>query len=303
MKNRNAGMKTPSFVALTALLLISASQAMAGTPMLVDAAWLSKNLNEPKLVLLHVGVKEEYDAGHIPGAQFIELKDLSLTREETDLSLQLPPADRLKTRFEKFGISNDSRIVLYFGKDWVSPTTRVYFTLDHIGLAGRTSILDGGMPAWTAAGGKLTKDVPTVTPGRLKVKANDDLVARYDWINANLSNGRVKVIDSRDTQFYTGANAAGQPRAGRIKGAKSIPFSTLVDDKNVFLSKDALRKKFSDAGVDRSDTVVTYCHVGQQATVDYFAAKMAGFKVRLFDGSYQEWSRHAELPIETDPKK
>jgi thiosulfate/3-mercaptopyruvate sulfurtransferase len=269
----------------------------AEAPMTVTADWLKSNLSDTKLVLLHIGVKPEYDAGHIAGAQFVTLDDLSTTREESDLALQLPPADRLKTAFEKLGISNDSRVILYWGKDWISPTTRVFFTLDYVGLGGRTSILDGGMPGWVAAGNTLTKDVPSVKAGSLKLTPNDDIVAQAAFVKANLDNSKVKIIDARNPQFYTGANAGGMPRAGRVKGAKNIPFDTIVKDSK-FLTTDELRKRFADAGVQPYDTVVTYCHIGQQGTVDYFAAKMLGYKVKLYDGSFQEWSRLAEMPVE-----
>ena len=270
----------------------------AEAPMTVNVDWLSQNIKDSKLVLLHIGTKDEYDAGHIPGAQFVTLNDISLGREESDLALQLPPADRLKLTFEKLGISNDSRIVLYWGKDWYSPTTRVYFTLDYIGLSANASILEGGMPAWTAAGKTLTKDVVAAKLGSLKVTARDEIVAQAEWVNANLTNAKVKVIDARNPPFYTGANAGGQPRAGRIKGAKNIPFDTIFDAKGNFLPREDLQKKFVDAGVQPYDTVVTYCHIGQQGTVDYFAAKMLGYKVKLYDGSFQEWSRLSQMPVE-----
>ena len=284
------------FAVLCSLLLLIGS-VFAETPMTVSPAWLAENLTQKNIVILHVGVKEEYDAGHIPGAQFVQLSELQMTREESDLSLQLPRPDKLKAALEKFGISNDSRIVLYWGKDWVSPTTRVYFTLDYAGLADNTSILEGGMPGWTAAGKQLTKDVPNPRAGTLKITAKDDVVAQADWVNANLTNNKVRIIDGRDPQFYTGASAGGMPRAGRVKGAKNIPFSTLFTSGGVFLSKDEMQKKFADAGVQPGDTVVTYCHIGQQGTVPYFAAKMLGMNVKLFDGSFQEWSR-SQYPVE-----
>jgi thiosulfate/3-mercaptopyruvate sulfurtransferase len=299
-------MKLSALFFLIALFLIplrASSQACeitAETPMLVGVDWLSEHLDHKQLVLLHVGPKPEYDEAHIPGAQFVQLNDLSSTREESDLSLQLPPPERLKAALEKLGISNDSRVVIYFGTDWVSPATRVYFTLDYAGLGNNTSILDGGMPAWKAADKPVTKEVVPAKRASLTVKPNDSVVAKYDWVNANLGNNKVRVIDARNPPFYTGENAGGQPRAGRIKGAKNIPFDTIVDKTNVFLPKDELLKKFTDAGVQPYDTVVTYCHIGQQGTVDYFAAKLLGLKVKLYDGSFQEWSRIAELPVENE---
>lgn len=270
----------------------------ADAPMTVSVEWLEKNLSNPKLVLLHIGAKEEYDAGHIAGAQFISLQDISTTREESKLALQLPSADRLKAAFEKYGVSNDSQIVLYFGKDWVSPTTRVYFTLDYMGLSKNTSILDGGMPVWTAAGKSLTKDVPTPKPGALKISPNDGVVAQADWVKSQINKDGVKIIDGRTPNFYDGSSAGGMPRAGHIPSAQNIPFTSLTNGKGKLKDEADLRKIFTDAGVKPSDTVVTYCHIGQQGTVPYFVAKMLGYKAKLYDGSFDEWSGLADYPVE-----
>jgi thiosulfate/3-mercaptopyruvate sulfurtransferase len=297
-------MKFTAIVFTLILLLIPAEarqQACAiseDTPAKVSVAWLQEHLTHPKLVLLHVGQKDEYDAGHIAGAQFITLQDISTTAEESDLALQLPSAEKLKTVFERFGISNDSRIVIYFGKDWISPTTRVYFTLDYAGLSNNTSVLDGGMPAWTAAGKPLTKDVPAAKQGSLKVNINENILAKTDFVKSNLNKTDVKIIDARTPNFWDGSNAGGQPRAGRIPGAKNIPFSTITDEKGFFKDEAALRKMFEDADVKPYDTVVTYCHIGQQGSLDYFAAKLLGYKVKLYDGSFQEWSKLSDLPVE-----
>lgn len=268
------------------------------TPMKISVAWLEEHLRHPQLVLLHVGQKDEYDAGHIPGAQFISLQDISMTEEESNLSLQLPSAEKLKTALEKFGISNDSRIIIYFGKDWITPTTRVYYTLDYAGLSKNTSILDGGMPAWTAAGKSLNKDVPVAKQGSVKIETNENVLAKVDWLKSNLNKTDVKIIDARTPNFYDGSSAGNQPRAGRIPGAKNIPFSTITDEKGFLKDEAALKKMFDDAGVKSYDTVVAYCHIGQQGSLAYFAAKSLGYKVKLYDGSFEEWSGLSELPVE-----
>lgn len=302
-------MKFTAIVCILILLLIPiegkqqcavSAGTLAGleTPLTVSVDWLEKNLSNPKLILLHVGQKDEYDAGHIPGAQFITLQDISTTAEESDLALQLPAAEKLKTVLEQFGIGNDSRVVVYFGKDWISPTTRVYYTLDYAGLGKNTSLLDGGMPAWTAAGKTLTKDVPAAKQGSLKIQTNDNILAKSDFVKSNLNQSGVKIIDARTPNFWDGSSAGGQPRAGRIPGAKNIPFSTLTDEKGFLKDEATLKKMFEDAGVKSSDTVVAYCHIGQQGSLAYFAAKSLGYKVKLYDGSFQEWSRLSDLPVE-----
>src|SRR5688572_14385762 len=128
------------------LTLLLATVAAAGpAPLVVDSAWLAKHLDDPGLVLLHVGDKAGYDAGHIKGARQITLQDLHVSDHEgKGLILEMPAADDLKKRLESYGISDDSRIVVYYGKDWVSPATRIIFTLDYAGLGDRASLLDGG---------------------------------------------------------------------------------------------------------------------------------------------------------------
>ena len=97
---------------------------------LVSTAWLAKHLKDPNLVLLHVGSNGEYGAMHIPGARFVDLDDISVSEHtQQGLMLEMPTAESLRERLQKLGISNDSRVIVYYGTDWVSPSTRVVFTL------------------------------------------------------------------------------------------------------------------------------------------------------------------------------
>src|SRR5436305_447009 len=136
--------------------------------LVVDANWLKAHLADPDLVLLHVGDKAEYEAAHIPGARFASMADISISDHSGHgLMLEMPPADDLWHRLEALGISDKSRVVVYYGKDWVSPSTRVIFTLDYAGLGERSSLLDGGQEAWVRAGGAVTKDVAPAKAGSL----------------------------------------------------------------------------------------------------------------------------------------
>ncbi|REJ77518.1 MAG: sulfurtransferase [Acidobacteria bacterium] len=308
-RRSNGSMNKYIFVAVTALILgvlsfpAFAQDACAvteDTPATVTAEWLAEHIGHQKLVLIHIGQKQEYDEGHIPGAVYMSNRDVSTTPEESPLSLQLPTDTKLKEVFEKAGVSNNSRIVLYWGKDWVSPTTRIYFTLDAMGLKNNVSILDGGMPAWTAAGNKLSKDVPQPAKGDLSFATDRERVAMADWLSANLNKDDVKIIDSRDERFYDGSAVGGHPRGGHLPGSKNIPYNSIVDEENRLKDDETLRKMFEGAGVRPYDTVVTYCHIGQQASLVYFAARKLGYKVKLYDGSFQEWSANRELPLE-DP--
>ena len=270
--------------------------AAVRSSMIVSTEWLAKHVNDKSLVLLHVGEKAEYDTAHIPGAQFIQTSDISTPRGQ-GLDLQLPPVDQLKATFEKFGVTKNSRIVIYFGKDWVTPTARVYFTLDYLGFGDRTSILDGGLPAWVAQQRPVTSLVIVPKPGRFTPRPNPALVVDAAWVKANLGKPGVAILDARDARFYTGAEAGRMPRAGRIPSAKSIPFSSLIENGKL-KSEDALRALFTNAGVTPRDSVATYCHIGQQASLLYFVARYLGYDAHLYDGSFQDWSNRSDLPVE-----
>jgi thiosulfate/3-mercaptopyruvate sulfurtransferase len=275
-----------------------ASEPPVRKSLIVSSEWLAEHLKDDSLVMLQVGEKDEYTAAHIPGAQFIALADISTPRGE-GLTLQLPSVNQLKTTFEKLGVSDKSRVVVYFSKDWVSPTARVFLTLDYLGLGERTSILDGGLPAWRAEGRPVTNEVRTAAPGTFTPRPNQKIIVDATWVNANLKKPGVMILDARASKFYTGEEVGRMPRGGHIPGAKSIPFSSLVEDSdNKFKSIETLRQLFNEAGVKKGDSVTTYCHIGQQASLLYFVARYLGYDAHLYDGSFEDWSRRPELTVE-----
>jgi thiosulfate/3-mercaptopyruvate sulfurtransferase len=265
--------------------------------MVVSVEWLQHHINDKQLVLLQVGEKVEFDAAHIPGAQFVSLSDISTPRGH-GLTLELPPVPQLVATFERLGISDSSRIVVYFSKDWVTPTARVFMTLDYLGLGDRTSILDGGLPEWRIKG-EVTPTVTAPKTGKITPRPNPNLVVDADWVKANLNKPGVMILDARAPQFYTGAEVGRMPRGGHIPGARNIPFSSLVEETtNRFKEVKALRGLFETAGVKGDDSVTTYCHIGQQASLLYFVARYLGYDAHVYDGSFEDWSRRSELPVE-----
>jgi len=143
--------------------------APPSAPVTVSTDWLSKHLNDPNIVLLHVGNRKEYDAGHIPGARYVTLEDISVSSHDHDngLMLEMPKPDSLRAQLEALGISSNSRVIVYYGNDWVSPATRVIFTLDYAGLGAGSALLDGGMPAWKAENRPLSREAPATEKGTL----------------------------------------------------------------------------------------------------------------------------------------
>ncbi len=274
----------------------------ADEPLLVTTAWLATHLRDPGLVLLEVGRADEYTARHIPGAQRLDFHDLSTPHDmhatPMPLILEIPSAARLDSVLSIKGISNDSRIVVYFANDWVTPSARTVLTLEAAGLRGRVSLLDGGLPAWVAEGRSVTTEVPTVAPTHFATHLRSDVVVTVDWLQSRLHSPAIALIDARDPGFYLDTLDNEMPRGGHIPGAKSLPYDSLVDSQNRLLDRATLAARFEAAGAAQGKTVVGYCHIGQQASLLWFAARYLGYDVRLYDGSFQEWSGRTDLPIE-----
>jgi thiosulfate/3-mercaptopyruvate sulfurtransferase len=275
----------------------------AAAPVTVSTTWLAEHLKDPNVVLLHVGDRKGYDKEHIPGARFVDLDDISVSNHDHEhggLMLEMPQPDSLRARLEALGISDRSRVIVYYGSEWVSPATRVIFTLDYAGLGAGAALLDGGMQAWRAEHRALTAEIPKAQRGTLAALKINPIVVNAAWVKSRIGTPNFHLIDGRAAVYYDGVEAGG-PRKGHIKGAKSLPFTEVVDDKLYLRKPVELKALFAKAGVADGDTVVAYCHVGQQGTAVLFAARAIGHPVLLYDGSFEEWSRKPELPVE-DPR-
>jgi thiosulfate/3-mercaptopyruvate sulfurtransferase len=296
----------PRAAAILSLFAIAAVAPAQESSLLVTPQQLSRELRDPTLVLLQVGPKEDYDAGHIEGARLVTLRDVARDDSGGKRVLDLPDENDLRSRLERLGIGDRSKIVVIFGDEWGSPATRVVWTLQAAGLGNRTRLLDGGSRGWAKAGLPLTKAAPGAPqPGRLTVPADRSIVVDHTWMQAHHDVPGVRIIDARAPMFFEGA---GMPEhnhgAGHIAGAKNIPFNDITDEAMQILPVAELRKKFAAAGVQPGDTVAAYCHIGQQATMVLFAARLLGHPIKLYDGSMNDWERR-KLPLlnPTVPKR
>jgi thiosulfate/3-mercaptopyruvate sulfurtransferase len=294
-------------VLCAAMLLLSgvsssAQPADARADLVISPSWLRSHLSDPGLVLLHVGNKDTYDTGHIPGARYVDYRStLTATEGTNGLTLEMLPADTLRQRLIALGISDNSRVIVYQSDDLWTPSTRVMLTLDYAGLS-RVSWLDGGQKAWVAAGGALSKDAPSVSPGTLAPLKLRPVVVDADFVKAHLNTPSYAIVDSRLPVFYDGTRTGGRPDAqhktGHIVGAVNVPFDSLANADATLKPASEIAAVFSKAGVKPGDAVITYCHIGQQATATLFAARTLGYKVMLYDGSFEDWSKR-DLPVET----
>ena len=273
--------------------------------LLVSAEWLAQHRADPDLVLFHVGPPASYAEAHIPGARQANYVELAAAGERAGKTLEMLPATVLRGRLAALGVSDRSHVVVYFAKGWISPAARVVFTLDYAGLS-KVSLLDGGLEEWTRGGREVTTAASPATPGNLSPLETKPTVVDAAFVKAHLNTAGYSVVDGRTAPFYDGVETGGGPkphRTGHIAGALSVPFNTLFDAQGALLPAPELSALFARAGAKPGDTIVGYCHIGQQATAMLFAARTLGYRVLLYDGSFEDWTWHADYPVENPSAK
>ena len=280
---------------------LSPSRATARPNMLVSTEWLATHLGDKELVVLHVGRRAQYDSGHLAGARFVALGDISKPAVTGQLSLQMPDVEQLTAWARTIGIGDKSRIIVVPHDDTLQSAARVFLTLAYLGAMDRMSMLDGGYKSWRAEGRPTTMTAPlAVVPTKFTPRPRPELNATIETVETATIDGRLSIVDARLPRFYNG-DGGGFPRPGHIPTAVNIPFAT-VSESGHFKAPTALQKLFTDAGVADGKPVVTYCHIGQQASLLWFVATMLGYDAKMFDGSFQEWSGAERLPV-VAPKK
>jgi thiosulfate/3-mercaptopyruvate sulfurtransferase len=297
---RAASLLVLLFAPVPALAQDSCGERDPAPGLLVSADWLRRHRSDSGLVLIQVErSRAPYDSAHIAGARFVATGDFTTRRG--DILTELPSAESFQALLESLGVVGTGRIVLY-GE--TLPVTRLFYTLDYFGLGDRVSVLDGGLPAWDSARGEVTSiPAPPAVRGTISLHPRPDLLADAAWVNSHRESKEVLLLDTRSPEEFDGTKSEeGVARPGHIPGAVSFDWTTTIADGR-FLERGALRQLFTAAGATPGKEVVTYCRVGSRASAVYFAARLLGYRVRLYDGSMNEWSGKPELPVVGPEKK
>jgi thiosulfate/3-mercaptopyruvate sulfurtransferase len=271
--------------------------------LLVTTQGLADHLEDPSLVILHIGRKEIFEKNHIPGARLFSLKAM-MTKTPEGNDHELASATILESLFESAGISNDSNVVIcYDSEKWAMWAGFVYVGLDYVGMGGRTFVLDGGLPKWIAEKRPQTSEYPAAAVGELHPQLNQDIIATTDWLDNNLDNTDVVIVDARGQEAYAGTYKDKRlAKHGHITGALNIFYWDLMAERKpvVFKRTDQLESLFSANGMKPGAIVVPYCDTGIFAAHVYFVAKHLGYDARFYDASFQEWIRDDTRPV-TEP--
>ena len=269
---------------------------------IVSTEWLQREIGRPDLVILQFGTAEEFAKGHLPGAVAVDYgRQLIAPATEGALRVELPTVEMLQSVLRAKGVTATSRVVIVFDQ----PTTfvragRAFFTLEWAGLAGRVAVLDGGYPKWarearyvaTGAGRRVAPSTGLVLAPEMARRATTaDVVAA-------IGKAGMRIVDARDTVFYQDLRDNQMPRGGHIASAVNLPFSTVTNADGTLRPRAELEALVRSAGIGADEALVSYCHLGVQASWMYLALRVLGRDVRMYDGSFDEWSRNASLPIE-----
>jgi thiosulfate/3-mercaptopyruvate sulfurtransferase len=285
-----------SFCFLTFTFLFSNAQQ----PVLVSPQWLNDNLKDPNLVVLYTGfvVKSDFDKEHIEGSRFLWPEWLAFNTPEANMvSADAKTATKV---LQDLGINKNSKVVICHRGADVTIASRMFLSLEHYGLKGQVSFLNGGIEAWKRAGFPVTNKPSDFKKGNFTATDNGLLVNK-EYVQNALQTKSSEVIDARLKRWYDG-DPTGNPRDGHIASAKNIPYPDMVDSTNSIKATEVLEKNFTTVVPDKSKELVVYCFIGQTASVDYLVGRSLGYKMKLYDGSMQEWSRDEKCPMEKTPK-
>ena len=284
---------------LTFSVAITQAQEPGRPEMLVSTAWLDNHLHDRNLIVLCIVDEERfYSDNHIPDARMIRLSDIVITRD--GIPNELAPISQLRRVFENAGIGNDSRVILY-GERSGMLAARAYFTFDYLGIGDNAALLDGGIEKWRAERRQESRDVPPVRIGKLEVRAQPDVLVDLSQMAEYSRSGSLAIIDSRPNDEYTGEKLSEDvPKKGHIPRAAGLYWRNLLrgESNPELKSTAALHELFRASGATPDNKgVITYCRTGMQSSFSYFVAKYLGYKARMYDGSFYEWSR-SSLPVE-----
>jgi thiosulfate/3-mercaptopyruvate sulfurtransferase len=282
---------------------------------LVQTAWLEAHLHDPDLRIYEcttylryaepgAGVpyhpeagRAEYEAGHIPGAGFLDLPG-ELSRQDAPVHFMMLPPERFAEVMGRHGVGDGTRVVLY-SRDRIMWATRVWWMLHAMGFDAAV-VLDGGFEKWLAEGRPISTEpcaypratfTPRSRPGRFVDKSA--VLQVIDDPGACL----VNTLAQPD---FRGDEPSRYGRPGRIPGSVNLPWPELTEPgTNVLIPLKKAAKRVESIGADRAERIVCYCGGGISATMGLFLLHRLGYdNLALYDASMAEWARDDSLPIE-----
>jgi thiosulfate/3-mercaptopyruvate sulfurtransferase len=291
-----------------------AAEGFAHPEFLVETEWLAAHLSDPELRILDCTIhlipnpdigytvkpgRGDFEQGHIPGAQFIDLQ-ADLSAPHPRLRFMLPSAEAFAAAMGRFGVGENSRVILYSTTtpQWAS---RIWWMLRNYGF-DNAAVLDGGFQKWSREGRLVeTGAARPYPPARFVVRTDRKLMVGKEAVLAAIGDGAICTINALSREQHTGNGGTVYGRVGRIAKSVNVPAAALLDPATgAYLPASELRAKFAAVGAFDKPQVITYCGGGIAASSDALVLTLLGHPdVRLYDASMSEWSTDPSLPMET----
>jgi len=274
---------------------------------LVSVGWLKDRLNDPDIKVLDASwhmpaanrdASAEYAEGHIPGAGFFDI-DL-VSDAASPLPHMLPTADAFAKAAGALGIANTDQVVIYDTVGLFS-AARAWWMFQAMGHRN-IAVLNGGLPAWVAAGGDVTQNAPSIVPTVFAAQLDANAVTGLEAMKAASADASHTILDARPTGRFDGSLPEPRPGlpSGHMPNATSLPFSSVVSGDGALKPVEDLRALFSDLAIADGRKVITTCGSGVTAAILTLALARIGLdRTSLYDGSWTQWASQSDCPIET----
>ena len=264
-------------------------------PLVIEPKQLEELLDDESLIIVDLCKPETYVQAHIPGAIYLDYKQIIAVNPPT-MGL-LPSEEILENITSLMGLTDDKFVVAY-DDEGGGKAARLLWTLHSIGFQN-CALLNGGIHAWANEKHPLDKEVSQAPHSQYKVTITPEPLADKAYILENLENDSVALLDARSELEYNGQKKFAE-RAGHIPGAINIDWMLFIDQNNhARLKPEAeLRSMLVERGLTPDKTVVTYCQTHHRSALSYWVLKYLGYNnAKGYPGSWSDWGNSPDTPI------